>query len=218
MQSIGINEFRKLNAEGVWIIDTRSSEIFCNGFMKGAVSVPFDENFKDVLSELVEDGQSLLLIADIENAEAVTKALKTSINYEFLGILSSPMDDWMLTSRETDLLITIDVEEFAIDYNYDEFFLIDVRDAEQYVEVHLEHAQNIELNDLEQTLTDMETADSYYICGRNFTEATTAGSVFKQNGFERVRVVQADFVEFENTKLPFVKKKKEKTDSRFLNN
>lgn len=218
MQTIGINEFRQLNTEGVWVIDTRSSENFCNGFIKRAVSVPFDENFKHVLSELIEDGQSLLLIADIEIADAVTETLKTALNYKLLGILCAPKDSWELSSKETDLLITIDVEEFAIDYNYDEFFLIDVRDADQYLEEHLEYAQNIALNDLEQTLIDMETSGSYYICAANFREAVTAGSVFKQNGFERVRVIQADFLEFRNTKLPFVKKKKEKTNSRFLNN
>lgn len=218
MQTIELSEFRQLNTEGVWVIDTRASENFCNGFIRGAVSVPFGENFKDVLSELMEEGQSLLLIADEKNADAVLRLLKTSANFELLGILPASIDGLALTQKETDLLITIDAEEFAIDYNYDEFFLIDVRDAELYAEEHLEHAQNILLSDLEQILTDMEAADSYYVYANNFQEAVTAGSVFKQNGFERVRVVQADFTELKNTKLPSVKRKKEKTDSRFSNN
>ncbi len=218
MKFLDINEFKRLYTEGVWLIDTRPTQSFADGFIKGAISIPFNENFKDKLNDLVEDRQSLLLISTEVNAAPVSKAVALAGNFVLLGVLSLVHEEWNLSAKETDLLISIDVEEFAIDYNFDEFFLIDVRGAEAFEEEHLEHAENIALSDLEQTLTDMETNESYYICATNFEEAATAASVFKQNGFERVRVLDANFTDLKNTKLPFVIKKKDKTDSRFTNN
>lgn len=218
MQILDINNFRKLNTQGLRVVDTRPSRNFADGFIKGALSIPSGENFKEILHELIEEGQSLLLVSTESDVSAVSKSVTTSGSFTLLGILSSATETWNLSPKETDLLITIDADEFAIDYNFDEFFLIDVRSAEAFEEEHLEHSENIVLSDLEQTLTDMDSAESYYICATDFAEAVTAASVFKQNGFERIRVLDANFADLKNTKLPFLKKKKDKTDSRFSNN
>ena len=114
--------------------------------------------------------------------------------------------------------MTIDADEFAIDYKFDEFFLIDVRDKEVYAKEHAEDSENIMLNDLEQFLIEFETGDSYYIYGNTITEAVTAGSVFKKIGFNRVRVVAADYATISKSGIPLYKQKKTKPSSEFSDN
>ena len=200
------------------VIDARPSEIFCDGFVDESLSVPFNENFVAALQELVEDGQRVLIVADEKEIVPVAKALNYSGSAEVAGVLAGGFETWSANEKKIDMLITIDIDEFIIDYNFDEFFLIDVRTAEEFEQEHVEDSQNIALNDLEQLLIDLETSDNYYLYANTFSEAVTAGSIFKRNGFERVRVVMADYEALKKSKLPFFKKKKEKPDSKFSNN
>ena len=117
------------------------------------------------------------------------------------------------------MLITIDAEEFKIDFQYDEFFLIDVRSKEDFAKDHAEDAENIVLNDLEQILIEFEAGDSYYVYANTITEAVTAGSIFKKIGFNRVRAVAADYESIKKSGIPlFEQKKKDKSASKFSDN
>jgi rhodanese-related sulfurtransferase len=219
MTAIEYSQFKQLIADGYFVVDTRQSEIFCEGFIKGSLSIPYDENFVNTFQELIESDQKILLVADEESKVAVVKAIKDSGADNVHGYLTGGFDAWKNADSKIDMLMSIDADEFAIDYKFDEFYLIDVRDKEEYAKAHAEDSENIMLNDLEQILIEFETGDSYYIYGNTVTEAVTAGSVFKKIGFNRVRVVAADYDTIAKSGIPlFVQKKKENSSSKFSDN
>ena len=219
MNAIEYSRFKELIAQGYTVIDTRKSEIFCESFIKGSVSIPFDENFIDAFNELTEPEQKILLVTEDHETAAVAKAIKATAIEGVEGFLEGGFDTWKNADNKIDMLIAIDSDEFAIDYQFDEFYLVDVRSKEEFAIDHAEDAENIALNDLEQILIEFETGDSYYVYANTITEAVTAGSVFKKIGFNRVRIVAADYETIKKSGIPlFVQKKKTNSSSKFSDN
>ncbi|MES2620503.1 MAG: rhodanese-like domain-containing protein [Bacteroidota bacterium] len=219
MKLIDIDEFKTLASGGYTIVDTRKPEIFTNGFLKGAISITFDENFISAFQELIEGEQKVLFIADEEVVPLVSKQLKAAGIQNVEGFLKGGFDASKVNGKLFDLLIAIDTEEFAIDYRFDEFYLVDVRPTEEFEKEHLEDAENVTLNDLEQLLVDLDPADSYYVYANSFAESVTAGSLFKKDGFERVKVVADSYENMKLAELPVVSPDKKKTPSdKFSNN
>ncbi len=211
MQAFDAGRFKGLIEEGFTVIDTRNPEEFCDGFIEESISIPFDENFVDNYDELTQPGQRIVLITEPDNTTNVFRALKAAAIDSAEGYLEGGFAAWQDAGNDVDMLIPIDESEFAIDYNFDEFYLVDVRSKEDFAKEHPEDAENIELNDLEQILIELDNKESYYVYGNTVTEAVTAGSIFKRTGFNRVRVVAASYDAIKQAGIPlFVQKKKDK--------
>jgi len=208
IQPLDIKEFKTRVNEGHSIIDTRSSETFAEGFMPGSISIPFNTNFMEWLQELTDDDQRLVLVADESEVAAIDNIIRLSGLSTIDGYLKGGWIAWRDVEKKFDLLITIDADEFEIDYQFDEFYLVDVRSKEGFENEHAEDAENVTLSDLEYIISEFDEDLSYYIYGETAAEAITAGSIVRKLGFERIRVVAADYATIKASKVPFVKKKK----------
>ena len=218
MHKIEPDEFKGLSAKGHAIIDTRKSEVFIEGFIKGSVSIPFTENFLVAIDDLISPELKLLIVADASDLTEVLKALKGSGLDNVAGYLDGGYDAWVSAGNKFDMIITVDEEELAIDYKFDEFYLVDLRSREEFEKEHIEDAENIVLIDVEQIIVDAENNLNYYLYGNNAIEAVTAASLFKKNGFHRVRAVMADYEKIKATNIPFfVQKNKNKASAKFPN-
>lgn len=205
--------FAGLLENGCTLIDTRSTEAFGFGFIEGAVSVPFGENFVNKLNDLFSDETAVVFVVNNEEHASGFKAVKAAGISNVKGYYSGNYESWQAEKLPLDVLIVIEAEEFAADYRFDEFYLIDVRPKAEYDLEHAEDSENIALNDLEQYLVDLETSDSYYLYSNNAEDAVTAGSLFKKAGFQRVRSVAADIEAIKQTGIPwFMPKKKSGAD------
>jgi rhodanese-related sulfurtransferase len=215
MKKFELNELKGLNLDGHLVVDTRSPEKFLDGFIKGSVSIPFDEQFLHTLQELVEDDMPVIFIPDIADESAVVRAAKGTGLNNLAGWLHGGFDAWQNNGGKIDMLIGIDTDEFAIDYQFDEFYLVDVRSKEEFATEHVEDAENLPLTDLESFLAELDIEQSYYLYGNTPAEATTAASLFKKNGFSRVRVVNATYEQIKLSGVSiFVQKQKEKSAPR----
>lgn len=205
--------FAALLQNGCTLIDTRSTEAFGIGFIEGAVSVPFGENFVNKLSDLLSEDTEVVFIVSHEEYASVFKAIKATGINNIKGYYSGDYQSWQAEKLPLDVLIVIEAEEFAADYRFDEFYLIDVRPKGDYDLEHAEDSENITLNDLEQYVVDLEATESYYLYSSSAEDAVTAGSLFKKAGFQRVRAVAADLEAIKQTGIPwFVPKKKSGAD------
>jgi rhodanese-related sulfurtransferase len=161
----------------------------------------------------------VLLVAGESDIPALIKAIKGSGLNNVKGYLAGGYEVWLQAGNKFDMLISIDADEFAIDYQFDEFFLIDLRDKEDFEKGHVEDAENIALSDLEPLLAEMEAQDMYYLYGETAAQAVTAGSLLKRNGFQRLRAVAAGYNTLEAAGIPMFKpKKKRGTSSEYDEN
>lgn len=210
MDFLKTEEIADLQKAGALIIDTRPSEIFCFGFLEGAVSIPFNEQFTERLSELFETGGEFVFVTNEDTHSALFKAFKASGLGNAKGFINGDYDTWRDAGLSVDILISIEADEFAADYRFDEFYLLDLRTREEFDAEHAEDSENIALVDLEPMLVDLDVTESYYLYGNTAEEAVTAGSLFKKSGFERVRAVAAAFDAVKNSGVEwYVRKKKD---------
>lgn len=217
MQALSITAFRDLAQTDAIILDTRTTEQVLSGTIKGAVVVPFSENFMAELQSAVSP-QSVLVIADASNRAQVIKQLKNAGTYEVAGYLDAGFQEWQDAGFETDFIIAIEPDEFAMDYQYDEFVLADLRSKEEYDQEHIEDAVNISLADLETLLSDLDEEQTYYLYAATADAALTAGSLFKQAEFERVRVVLSSYEDIKKQNVPLFTKTKKDNKSGFSTN
>ena len=170
--------------------------------------------------DLVDDSESVLLVANEADLPFISKSLSAHGIANVSGYLEGGFEAWQKAEKEIDMLIGIEADEFAIDYNYDEFYLVDTRSATDYGDEHIEDSENISLPDLQQVLIDLEANGSYYVYATTAINAITAGSIFKKNGFARVRVITCDYETLKNSGLPLYKanKKQSSTQDKFSKN
>ncbi len=212
MQAFGVEEFKQLAEKGHTVVDVRNAEELSLGQVPGSLAVYFDDTFIERLGEVTEDDEQLLLIADEGQLTGLQKTVRAANFTNVKGYLQGGYQAWHSAGNPSDLLILIEADELKMDYQFDEFYLIDIRTTEDFAVERLEDAENIPLVDLAQTLPNLETANSYYVYGATANEAITAGSLFKRNGFERVRVVADDYETIKTAGIPLFNIKKKKGD------
>jgi hydroxyacylglutathione hydrolase len=219
MKVVELNEFRELLSQGYVIVDTRKPEVFCDGFIAGSVSIPFDENFLDTLQELTDGDIQILLVTEESETAETLRTIKSSGVSNVAGYLNGGFGAWQNDGGKFDLLILIEADEFVMDYKYDEFYLLDIRSKEEFKKEHVEDSENIPLIDLEPLLVEMDADESYYVYGNTPTEAITAASLFKKNDFHRIRPIASDYESIRQSGVPFfTEKKKGDSSSKFTEN
>lgn len=209
MERLTVQQFSELMAQGYTVIDARQAEIFVEGFIEGAVSIPWDANFVHRYEELIDDDQKVIMVADEPVLPAIIEGIRLSGIGNIYGYLFGGFEAWKQAGKKFDLLITIEADEFAMDYQFDEFFLVDTRDKSDYEKEHVEDAENIWLSDLEPMLVEMDAEASYYVYSDTPAQAITAGSLFRKNEFHRIRAVAATYETIKTCGVPmFTQRKK----------
>lgn len=208
MNAVQADALKALDTDEYLIIDTRKPEVFAEGFAQGAINIPFNELFTETLQYLPEEEAQILVIADEAEIPTVMRALKAAGIQGIEGYLNNGYNTWLDAGKLTDMLIAIEADEFKMDYQFDEFYLIDLRTADDFKTEHVEDAENIEMAELERTLTELSTEDSYYVYGETAQDAIIAASLFKRYGFERIRPIASNYTAVKESGIPvFVQKK-----------
>jgi hydroxyacylglutathione hydrolase len=218
MNPIALKDAAVMLDGGTIIIDTRPSAIFVQGFIPGSFHIPLSEHFKEYAELTLDPEFSALIIAENGQEEKACRDLIKTGVVTVAGYIDGGYEAWLAADNTPDLIIDIDAEEFGIDYKFDEFYLIDTRTDEDYEAEHIEHAENIPLSEIEETIPALNAADSYYIYAASIEDAAFAASLFRRADFFKIRVVTVGYSELKDTEIPVAKKKKEKKDSQFSDN
>jgi rhodanese-related sulfurtransferase len=108
-------------------------------------------------------------------------------------------DENIDTNFTTDLCIAIDDEEFKIDYTFDEFYLIDLREITDFEKDHIEHASSIPLEEINNAVVELDPQFMYYLYADHIDAVGFAAAVFKRNGIHNLRAVFPPFEILKNT-------------------
>ncbi len=216
MQKLELKEFKQLLEKNTIVVDTRPSTEFAEGFIEKSLSAPFNENFLQTLYELVDSEQKIVLIVQEAEAKSISDIVRNAALTNVVGFLDGGYEQWKKSGGKINMLITIEPDEFAIDYQFDEFYLVDVRSKEEFEKEHVEDSENISLDDLQQMVLELDAQQSYYVYADSLDGAITAGSLFKRYGVERIRAIAALYTEIHASGVPLVKqKKKDKTSQNY---
>lgn len=198
MTALGIEAFGQLAEQGLTIIDTRSTELLKQGFVRGSISLCspaiFGAQIGTVSGFSLSSGPNpVLLVGDADqHLEPFLQQLPDGSNNWIKGYLEGGFEAWEKAGREVDLIIDVEVDELIMDIPFDENLVImDIRPAVNFGNGHLKDAVSLPLAQINDPLriSAIEENDNLYIVGENDDEAFFAATILKKQDIHNLRVV-----------------------------
>lgn len=192
------------NAEQALILDTRSPQVFKDGFIPKSINIGIDGGFAPWVGALVLDlQQPILLITDDGREEEVITRL-SRVGYDnTLGFLEGGVDAWKKAGKEMDSIVSISAEQLEQAFKK-EIIVIDVRKNSEYQSERIDNdkVQNYPLDSLNEHIAELDKNNTYHIhCGGGY-RSMIAASILKARGYENVIDVAGGFGAIKETNLP----------------
>ena len=195
------------NAEGALILDTRLPEEFVAGFIPNSIFVGIEGSFASWVGTLIVDlNQPILFIADEGKEEEVVTRL-SRVGYDnTIGFLKGGIEAWKAAGKELDKVNSVTPHDFAAKIeNGETLNVVDVRRYSEYNQGHLENAENIPLDYVNDNMTKFNRNTEYYMhCAGGYRSVVMA-SILKARGFDKVVNIEEGFNALqEKTNLPII--------------
>lgn len=176
--------------KGTLVIDTRHESVFEKGFVPGSVFIGLNGRFAEWVGTLFDINEPILLVAEVgKEEEAIIRM--TRVGYDnVIGFLEGGFENWRNSGKAYDMVISIDADEFNLDYKHDSLRVVDVRKASEYENGHVEGAVNVELQQFDEQLNKLINKDEelYVHCQAGY-RSMIAASILKRKGYHRIKNV-----------------------------
>lgn len=190
-------------AENALILDTRAPQDFVKGFIPGSIFIGIDGNFAPWVGTMITDlSQPILFIADEGREEEVVMRL-SRVGYDHtLGFLEGGIKAWKAAGKQLDTIESVSAEDFAAQYGKGDLNILDVRRPGEYDGGHLEKAQNLPLDYLNEQMAEIKPENTYYLhCAGGYRSVITA-SILKSRNFDHLINVEGGYGKIAQTSLP----------------
>lgn len=204
--SLSIDEFINYYQQDLPVVDTRSAEKLANGFVRGSITIPDNDDLQKWINQLIGEQQNILLVDDHQNIEAILDKLQSVTCQHVKGFLRVGIEGWIKAEQPMDMLISIGTEELMLDFKHDnDIKLLDVRSKEEYGKGHLQNAINMPIENLEDHLNYFSTEDKLYVYSQEGKESIIAVSLLRKHGYYYSRNIEPGFIDLQNTDIPVVR-------------
>ncbi|MES2371010.1 MAG: MBL fold metallo-hydrolase [Bacteroidota bacterium] len=193
LQPLSVAAFKeKAKEDNVIILDTRSSDIFTQGFVPGSISIGLDGRFAEWAGSLLPFDKTLILVTE-KDKEKETIVRLARVGFDKIeGCLEGGFEAWQAAGETVDLIIDVEADELAMDIPFDEnLVVIDVRKEAEYGSGHIKDALNIPLSDLTDPgrMADLDDKHNMYVHCAGGYRSVIASSILKREGFHNLRNV-----------------------------
>lgn len=182
------------NETGALILDTRDAASFAKGFIPNAINIGIDGNFAPWVGALIPDvKQEILLVADPERIEEVITRL-ARVGYDYtIGYLENGFATWLASGKEYDQIDSITPEQLADRGKHANLSIIDVRKKSEYLSEHIEGAENLPLDDINESMAHLDKDKTYYVHCAGGYRSMIFTSILRARGFDKLIDVQGGF-------------------------
>ncbi len=190
MTALTIDAFSQLTTEGALIIDSRIPDFFERGFIPRSVNIGLNGQYAIWAAELFNlDRKIILVCTEGQEEESVVRLARVGFS-NIAGYLKGGFPAWVADNNSIDMVVSIDAEEFAIDYKLDDIQILDVRKCSERDLGHLGKSKYITLSELPNRLDEVENNKKpvYVHCAGGY-RSMIAASLLKRNGFPLVKNV-----------------------------
>ncbi|WP_118974446.1 MBL fold metallo-hydrolase [Taibaiella koreensis] len=209
LQALSVEAFEEKAKAGAWILDSRPSSLFTEGFVPESISIGLDGRFAEWAGSLLPFDKELVLVTEAgKEEETVIRLARVGLD-KIAGYLDGGFDAWQQAGKTIDLIIDVEPEELAMDIPFDnKLQVIDVRKPSEFESGHVKGAENIPLSELGNPLHMAQIDDDanlYVHCAGGY-RSVIACSLMKREGFHNLRNVLGGFGKMKEVKgMPVVK-------------
>lgn len=183
------------NETGALILDTRKPQDFASGFIPNSINIGIDGGFAPWVGALITNiRQEILLVTDQGREEEVVTRL-ARVGYDnTLGYLEGGFEAWKEAGKETDNITSITAAELGDIHTQDPGInILDVRKLSEFQSEHIENAENLPLDYINERFSELDKDNTYYIhCAGGYRSMIFA-SILKARGFEHITDIKGGF-------------------------
>lgn len=218
MTALSIDSFKnKMKEADTFILDTRISTVFTEGFIPGSIGIGLEGRFAEWAGNLLPFDQSILLVTEPgKEKESIVRLARVGFE-KFEGFLEGGYAAWINAGEKYDMIIDVEADELAMDIPFDSnLVVIDVRKESEYAEGHVSIAINIPLIELidPASMANLEDSHNIYVHCAGGYRSVIALSLLKKQGFHNLRNVIGGFnqIKLLEDKIEIVKSEPIKID------
>ncbi len=176
------------------VLDTRSKAAFAEQHIPGSIWIGLEDNFAPWVGALIEDLQQPIVFLAAPGLEQEVVTRLSRVGYDnALGYLQGGIEAWQQSGQPTTCIQQCSATEFAHAYQPSKASVLDVRKFSEYNAQHLEGAQNVPLDFLQQNLSQLNSSHTYYLHCQGGYRSVIAASILKANGFHNIINVLGGF-------------------------
>lgn len=196
LQELSVEAFKNKVKEGAWILDTRPSTIFTEGFIPDSISIGLDGRFAEWAGILLPFDQPFVLVTEAgKEEESVIRLARVGFD-KVEGYLEGGYEAWKNAGEGIDMIIDIEADELAMDMPHDQHLeVIDVRKPGEFDTAHVKGAHNVPLDTMMDPLNIamIDSDNNLYIHCAGGYRSVIAASLLKRQGYHNLRNVLGGF-------------------------
>ncbi|MCF0058467.1 rhodanese-like domain-containing protein [Dyadobacter sp. CY356] len=192
----------KANQTSALILDTRKADDFAKGFIPNSINIGIDGGFAPWVGALIPDlKQNILLVTDPgREEEVVTRLARVGYDYA-IGYLNGGFNVWKKSGKEIDTVTSLPAQKFAERYNEGAIKIVDVRKPDEFEAGHVEGAENIPLDTINEGMTALSKNETLYVHCAGGYRSMIAASILKSRGFDDVVNIEGGFGAIQKTEV-----------------
>jgi hydroxyacylglutathione hydrolase len=201
-------EFSALVDNDYVVVDTRPPAAFGGGHIPGAYNINLTSpEFEQRVGWVVPDGAHILLVLD-NNTLAPTALRKLAflgLDHRIEGFLNDGMNAWMRAGKPQASSRQISVHELQSQLDDGTGMkVLDVREADEWDEGHIEGSTSMSFKALEAQLAEIGIGpeDPVSVTCAGGVRSSTACSILQRNGYGRVRNLTGGMAAWKAAGLP----------------
>tara|TARA_A100000171_G_scaffold52317_1_gene70079 strand:+ start:3869 stop:5278 length:1410 start_codon:yes stop_codon:yes gene_type:complete len=191
------------NHQEALILDTRNQVDFKDGFIPNSIFIGIDGSFAPWVGALITDlKQPIIFLADEGREEEVVTRL-SRVGYDnTLGYLKGGIEAWRKAGKEIDTIESIPATQLAEEFKSGNLNVLDVRKPTEYSAEHIEGAENVALDYINENMDKISKDKTYHIHCAGGYRSMIFSSILKSRGFDKVIDVAGGFKAISETDLP----------------
>ena len=190
------------NETDALMLDTRDPQTFAKGFVPNSINIGIDGNFAPWVGTLVPDiKQKLLIITDEGREEEVITRL-ARVGYDHtIGNLKGGFEAWKESGKEADTIISVEATELADRIRKGAASIIDVRKEGEFISEHVEGANNLPLDNINESMAALDKDKTYYVHCAGGYRSMIFNSILKARGFDNLIDIKGGYKAIKENEL-----------------
>ena len=181
------------NTTDAIILDVRHQNDFVQGHIPRSIFIGIDGGFAPWVGSLIGDVKQSILLVTPEGREEETITRLSRVGFDnTIGYLKGSMDAWEKDGKEIDTITSISANEFKKILNND-IHVVDVRKDGEYTSSHINNAQHISLDYINNHLTELPDDKPFYVHCAGGYRSVIAASIWKSRGIHNLIDIAGGF-------------------------